>query len=333
KLAGTTFELTSTIGSDTVKIAPPSLDQITSYTLVKPVGYPANIVYKTTDPTTSVDQIIDDARNLTYVILGYNGDHNNEYYYVFVNDCFGWVKKSATTILQDAKLQVMDTDVSNKVATYNGKLMSANATFVYKMPCTIENADQFYKTTLSQSATNLLEVKILQAFVASDGTAWYFVEYSTNNAKNRGFVLQGNVGTLSVKENAGATITLEKNSPHMKINASLSSGVNIYASKDMLETNRLTDAEGNAITLETNTKVGVIARLEGISYIQVVYPNGTSYYGWVENHHLIELNAMTTNTVVGITCISVAIILIVTTTAIVRKRQLKKSNPIVIDND
>jgi len=43
--------------------------------------------------------------------------------------------------------------------------------------------------------------------------------------------------------------------------------------------------------------------------------------------------ALTTNTVVGITFISVAILLIVTTTAIVRKRQLKKQNPIVVDEE
>ena len=119
----------------------------------------------------------------------------------------------------------------------------------------------------------------------------------------------------------------------MKINASLSEGVSIYISKDMLETNLLTDEEGNIVKLETGTKVGVITRLEDISYVQVVYPNGTVYYGWVENHHVITLNAITRNTVVGISFISVAILLIVTTSAIVRKRQLKKQNVIVIDEE
>jgi hypothetical protein len=42
---------------------------------------------------------------------------------------------------------------------------------------------------------------------------------------------------------------------------------------------------------------------------------------------------MTTNTVVGISFISVAILLIVTTTAIVRKRQIRKQNPVIVDEE
>ena len=327
------FEQTYTIGSDTVAIATPSLDAVTRYTLVKPVGYPANIVYKTTDASTSVESIIDDAAQLTFVILDYATSSSDEYYYVFVGDRFGWVKKSATSIEEDAKLEVIDTSVSNDVATYQGKLMSANATYVYKLPSTTANMQSFYHTTLSQTATNPTTVAVLQSFVASDNTAWYYVKYPTTNGVDYGFVLQGNVGSLSVKQVANATVTLEKQNPHMKVNASLTDGVSIYATKDMLETALLTDADGNPIKLETNTKVGVITRLDEVSYVQVVYPNGTTYYGWVENHHLITLNAMTTNTVVGISFISVAILLIVTTTAIVRKRQLRKQNPVIVDEE
>ena len=174
---------------------------------------------------------------------------------------------------------------------------------------------------------------MLQAFVAGDDTAWYFVKYPTANGVDFGFVLQGNVGSLSVSQAPNAEVVLEQEDPHMKINASLTDGVSIYVSKDMLETNLLTDKDGNVVKLETNTRVGVITRLEDVSYVQVVYPDGTIYYGWVENHHLIGTNAMTTNTVVGISLISVAILLIVTTTAIVRKRQMKRQNPVVIDEE
>lgn len=324
---------TYTIGSDTVALDVPSVDEITGYTLVKSTGYPANIVYKTTDTSSSVETIIDNASNLTYVVVDYPNSQSDEYYYVFVGDKFGWVKKSAATVTEDAKLQIIDTNVSNEIATYKGKLMSANATHVYKLPCTTANMQSFYKTTLTQSATNLTTVTVLQSFVASDGTAWYYVKYPTTNTVDYGFVLQGNVGNLYVTKVSNTTVTLEKENPHMKINASLTDGVKIYATMDLLESSVLTDADGNVVKLETNTKVGVITRLLDVSYVQVVYPNGTVYYGWVENHHLITLNAMTTNMVVGISFISVAILLIVTTTAIVRKRQIKKQNPVIVEEE
>ncbi|MBR2974225.1 MAG: hypothetical protein IKC47_00580, partial [Clostridia bacterium] len=332
-LQNSVFVHSYTIGSDTVSLNVPAVNAITTYTLAKPLGYPANIVYKTSNADTSVDHIIDNASDLVYLVLDYPNSQNDDYYYVFVGDKFGWVKKSAATLAEDSKIQVIDTSVSNQIATYQGKLMSGNATYVYTLPYTTANMTETnVKTTLNQTATSPVNVTILQAFVASDGTAWYYVKYPTTSSVDYGFVLQGHVGSLTVRQGA-SPIVLEKENPHMKINASLSEGVSMYVSKDMLETNLLTDKDGNVVKLETNTKVGVITRLEEVSYVQVVYPNGTVYYGWVENDHLITMAALTTNTVVGITFISVAILLIVTTTAIVRKRQLKKQNPIVVDEE
>ena len=319
---GNFIKSANTIGSDTVKLDTPSIDDINSYTLVTPKSYPATIIYKTTDADTSVTNIIDDANNQSYVILGYQGDQDDDYYYVLINDKFGWVRKSADAVEEDSNLTVVNTAISTDYAHFYGQFVSANAIYLYNLPVSTQASAQHSLITVNQTANNPIVVKLLQEFTAYDGTQWFWVEFDWQNAKMRGFVNQSHVGKINVSNGPAQTV-LDSENPYMKINASLSDSVCLYATKGLLENTRVTDDDGNEVRLETNTKVGIITRLEDVSYLQVVYADGTTYYGWVENRYLIGLNSLTTNTVVGISFISLATVLIVSTVAVIRKRQIK----------
>ncbi len=122
-----------TIGSDTVSIDVPSLDDITGYTLVQSTGYPTNIVYKTTYSTSIASLIELDSQ--TVLILEYEGSQDNSYYYVYTDNGFGWIKKATTTLAEEGTLSIIDTSL-NTTTNYTAKLISANGVTIYHLPDT-----------------------------------------------------------------------------------------------------------------------------------------------------------------------------------------------------
>lgn len=183
------------VGSDVVNYEVPELSSLTGFTLARSLGYPANIVYRTVGQY-SVPQLIDDLKDTQYIILHYPDSDTCDYYYVFVNNSFGWIRKSGDTPETDSKIQVTDT-VLNSVAQFNAKLMSAN-TYVYHLPVAeeLKNNDFFEKQVITQQIDNPTDVKLLQKFTTTDGVDWYFVQYSIDGTAVTGFVPVAGVGKI-----------------------------------------------------------------------------------------------------------------------------------------
>ncbi len=298
--AESNFELSATIGSDVVELPIPT--DYTKFTLAKSVGYPTNIVYKTIDEQTSIDEINPETRE--YLILGFEGDTDYRYYYVMVGDKFGWVKKSdySNSPENDPKLEIVDTSVNTGGIGYNAKIKfnSLNAVYVYKLP----RGDAAFET-LNQSASNMKEVKLLQKFTekTDDGNKiWYLVQFDDNK---QGFVENTSVGSFhSVQTEPLQNVVGDK-----KINSTLFEAVKMYLSPELEESELVHDKDGNLIKLYSGDRVTVVLEQDGKSYIQVRKTDGTCSFGWVESNRLIGLHAITSNAIVGLSLLAVAIAL------------------------
>lgn len=312
----------STIGSDLVKTAVPTT--YTSFTLAKSTGYPTNIVYKTNDGDTSIESILTNNQVNEFIILGYSGYENASYYYVFVNGKFGWIKKSddATTPDTDAKIEVVDTKVSDKV-TYNAKFNSLGMVHIYNLP----SSDKTVRKELEQvqqTASSMTSVKILQQFKETEkNIVWYYVEYGQGKY---GFVKSSDVGqfTATLAEPVDAVVTKQ-------VNASLFNAVTLHMTKD-LDPETVLTYDGNSenlVKLYSGDWVNVIEVDEesGASFVQVLDPNGNDHiYGWVETARLADINAITTNAVVGFVALGIAIVLAIVfcTVFVSRKKKANK---------
>ena len=294
------------IGSDTVSAEIPQISQFDSYTLATATGYPANVIYKTTGEG-SVDEIINNAEKIEFVVLGYDGE-DPSYYYVYVNGKFGWIKKSAETLVQDANLKVIDNSVSTDEVIYTGKVMSARAVYVYYLPCAASQLDDenLRKEIFVQSPETAVVVEIFSRYTATDGSEWYFVGYGDKT----GFLQKNAVGTLKSHASENAEIVLDPTNPFMKVNASLHDSVNMYLTSDLDEEQLLCNENDEQIKLETGTRVNVIRYEQDAAYVQVVNSDNTQYFGWVAQTYLIDLNALTTNAIVGIVLMFAAIALL-----------------------
>lgn len=293
------FDLTATIGSETVERTVPT--KYTSFTLAHSNGYPTNIVYKTT-ADTSVTDIITDASE--YIILGFDGDADCNYYYVLIDNNFGWVKKSdnAETVENDAKIEVIDTQVSNNSIEYKTKLNSLNAVYIYELP-----RESFDHVVIQQTATTMMEVTVLQKFTETkdDGDkVWYYVsygdgEYGFVNAESVGhFYLSANLDEIQV---VGAK----------KVNSSLFAAVKVYATSDLDDDNLAYTSEGNQIKLYSGERVVLVSEGEGWALIQVEYSDGTTAFGYVTANRLIDVHSITTNAIVGLSLLGAAIVIAV----------------------
>lgn len=314
------FELQFTVGTDTISQIVPDSAKLTGFTLAKSLGYPTNIAYRTADDATSIPNVLIDLTD-QFVILNYDGAENSDFYYVLIGDKFGWIEKSKGAVVpeNDENLQIIDNKVSGDV-TYNAKFISANAVFVYQLPL----SHSAY-TTFSQSITNPQSALILQKFVEqkSDGTTveWFYVAYGENNSQ-RGFVPCQNVGKfhVSAAEDGGMPVL-----GYRKINASLFEAVKLYATSAMKDNETIYNEAGE-IKLYSGTHVVVVRQENNASFIEIRQNDGTTTYGWVESKHLIDMHSITTNAIVGISILSVAVLLSVIFVSVFVKRRRRRKH-------
>ena len=304
----------ATIGSDVVSKNVPT--EYTSFTLVKSKGYPTNIVYKTKEQT-SVPELIDHADE--YIVLGYEGDENSGYYYVLTGGKFGWVKKSqvTATVETDTKLQIADLKLDNGQVGYVTKFNSLRAVTVRQLP--------YYdspKTTFTQTASSMKEVKLLKRFTetTADSTyEWYWVEYDEGQ---RGFVERAALGNFRVKPTTEDIVPLGDR----KINSTLFEAVTLYADKGMAETDVVYDEHENLIKLYSGDRVTVISEEDGASFIMRQRSDGTRDFGWIATDRLIGVHNITTNAIVGLSLLAFAVALTATLLVIFLKRKKRLKN-------
>ncbi|MBQ2894238.1 MAG: SH3-like domain-containing protein, partial [Clostridia bacterium] len=305
------------IGSDQVKTAVPTT--YTGFTLAKSSGYPTNIIYKTADDNTSIGSILTKDQVTEFVILDYAGAENSGYYYVFVNGKFGWIKKSdnATTPDTDGKIEIVNTKVSDKV-TYNAKFNSLGKVYVYDLPCSNDNIRKLIDT-VEQTGDEMTEVKILQQF-KEENVTWYYVEYLEGK---RGFVKSTDIGQFTATYVGPMDAVVDK-----QINASLFNAVTLHMTKELLPDSMFSFDGINPVKLYSGDWVKLIEVDEqaGAALIQVVCENGETAFGWVESSRLVEIDAITTNAIVGFVGLGIAVILaiIFASVFISRKKKVRK---------
>lgn len=296
----------ATVGSDTLMQNVPT--EYTSYTLARSIGYPSNIIYKTI-AENSIEEI--DTQASEYIILGYNGEQNSNYYYVLTGNKFGWVKKSdnAPSANEDSQLQVIDTRYSVEAdVTHKVKFASLNAVWVYPLP-----RESFTPTSYEQTATTMKDVTVLQRFTekkTGDAIVWYLVSFDVDGQIKTGFVKEEVVGHIyiSVTDNA-----IQNALGKRKVNALLFQSVDVYASAELDENNLAYNQNEEQMILRSGQRVTLISLSEDgkAALVQIVYGDGTSSYGYIAASYLIGTNALTTNAIVGLVLLLVAIILLI----------------------
>lgn len=317
----------ATIGTDTITIDGqlPTPTQFTGFTLASSKGYPTNIVYKTTDASTSISEIKTDYTG-QFIILDFEGAEDLPFYYVLIGDKFGWVQKSDGVTLpqNDSRLTIVNTQISQDV-TYKAKFTSLNTVFIYPLPLSdIEPGDTF-----QQSIANPQEAKLLQKFTENhaDGTVteWYRVEYGEGKT---GFVSAGNVGQFHA---TGAPTSAEEVIGYKKINSSLFEAVKIYLTSDMEENEAICDEYGDVIKLYSGSQVVAVKEENNATFVEIRKNDGSTSYGWIPTDNLIGLHQITTNAIVGLSILGVALILTVVFVVLFVKR--KKIRIKVEDDD
>ena len=302
----------TTIGSDMVDKAVPTVYK--NFTLVRPNGYPANIIYKT-NGDKSIEEIITDASE--YIIIGYDGDENSHYYYVLAGDKFCWVKKSdnAATPDKDDKLTVVNNNFNDGTFAHETKFTSLNAVYVYQLP--LESSD---KVTVTQTASTMKTVYVLQKYTEGD-TVWYFVKYDDDKT---GFVKKSDVGDIHISAKTDDIVT----EGLRKINSSLFSAVNLYVTAEMNENDFVADSDGNRIKLYSGDRVTLIKTEKNAAYIMVLHSDGEKDFGWLDVSRLIDVHHITTNAIVGLSLLAVAIALtaILLVVYFKRKKKIKRNN-------
>ena len=313
------FEKKFTVGSDELNQNEPTVSQFTSFTLVESMGYPTNIVFKTTGDN-SVDNIITDADS--YIVIGYEGEQNSNFYYVLLGEKFGWVKKTenAESVDEDERLNVVDTRVSGDGFSYKAKFVSMNAVFVSALPRQLFYNNENFRSQYEQSAKNKIEVDILQRFTEGE-TVWYYVSFEYNDATHHGFVRDKDVKVyITSGNNNGLTAIAQR-----KVNSKLFSTVKVYNNgnpKTMTDENLAHDTNGKQIKLTSGTRVTLISVDDnGVAFIQIKKSN---VYGYVYANNLIATNRLTTNATVGLSLLGVALVLGVTLTVVFLRRKRRK---------
>ncbi len=301
---------TATIGTDTITLdILPQVESFNSYTLAKSKGYPTNIVYKTSDDDTSIQEVITNQTE-SFIILGFDGCEELSFYYVLVGNRFGWVKKSdgVSTASEDVNITIIDTKLIDETYTYNAKFLSPGEVFIFKLPIThLPNESDTVspiKDSFTQTLNTMQDVRILQKFTENNsvGTVveWYFVEYG--DGKN-GFIQCGNVGKFYISSQEEGIPYLDD----MKINASLFEGVKIYRYATMTEEDESFDANGNVLKLRSGASVKAIEKNKaGTAMYVEVTQDGHVYYGWIPIENVIDRHNITTNAAVGLCILAAA---------------------------
>ena len=304
------------IGTDVISLNVAEPKDFSGFTLAKSTGYPTNIVYRT-EFKNSVSEIKTEYYD-EFIILDFDGSEGLDYYYVLVGDKFGWVAKGGknVTAQTDDKLEIINNNVSSEVQ-FNAKFTSANAVHVYDLPLSGSNY-----TTFTQTLDDPQDAVVLQKFVEtlSDGTTaeWYYVAYGNNQ---RGFVLTKNVG----KFYASGSVDTEGTPVvgYKKINASLFEAVKLFATSDLDSAETLHDDAGE-IKLYSGTMVVVVREEKGASFVEIRQNDGSTTYGWVKSANLIGTHDITTNAVVGITILSVAVVLLLVLVGVFKTRKKRR---------
>ncbi len=303
----------STIGSDKVGTQIPT--EYTAFTLAKSTGYPTNIIYKTTDEQTSIQSIMTKDQVAEFLILHYDGCENSNYYYVLVGNKFGWIKKSdgATSPDTDGKIAIIDTKVSDKV-TFNAniKFSSLGKVYVYDLPNSNPTTAKLIDT-VTQTADTQTPVKILQQFKEGN-IVWYYIEYN----QKFGFVKSSEIGNITATANEDIVIV-----DNFKVNSTLFGAVNLYMTSDLENGEKVTIDGKKEAKLYSGDWVKVLEQKGNASLVQIVEKDGTVSYGWVDSSRLISINSMTTNSIVGLVALGLAIILTVVFIVIFVKRKKK----------
>lgn len=304
------------VGSDTVSLTPPTT--YTSFTLAQSVGYPTNIVYKTTDGEHSIDGVKKNFNNTDFIVLGYDGDQNCSYYYVLIGQQFGWIRKTTAdaTPSTDEKITVIPTEVSGDLK-YQSKFNSLNTAYVYELP--FEAANQ---TTVKQSATAMITVTLLNKF-DRDGMQWYYVSYPQDETTCYGFVKANALGQFEIDKTAATELVLLKG--ERKINASLFEAVKLYATADLTDGTEIY-SNNKLIKLYSGDMVKLVQTQNGAAEILILRDDGTTDYGWVAAKYLIESDAITSNAVVGIVLLCAAVVLAAVLIVVFKLRKNKKQH-------
>ena len=306
-----------TIGSETVEVNMALPTKFTGFTLAKSTGYPTNIVYKTTNEQTSVENIVTDYYQ-DVIVLNFEGAEQLPYYYVLVGDKFGWIKKSddVQVVADDPNMHITDTKVSAN-GVYTAKFTSANSVYVYDLPFADANKQNF-----SQSFDKLTTVTLLQKFNDSQNVGWYYVSFILDGDTKMGFVREGNIGQFqNVATKPQSTIIGDK-----KINSTLFNAVSVCLAPDLKDV--LCDSNGKQVKLFSGEDVKAIKLSDDgkAMFVQVIAPDGKTITGWVDATRLIEVDDITSNAIIGICFVSVAITLgvLVVVVLVQRKKATKK---------
>ena len=307
------------VGSDTVNQTVPH--DYTSFTLVRSKGYPSNLVFKTNEDT-SIAELVTDAEE--YLILGYEGDTESMYYYVLTNDNrFGWVQKTNSKIdngkLTDDKLEVINTTVTHDSnVEYTTKFTSLNAVYIYKLP---RSVDSFQDETFQQTASTAPTVTALQRFTekTNDGDiVWYYVSFNVGEQTRTGFVQAKDLGQFLPTPSGSISAVGDR-----KINSTLFEAVKLYLypDKELMTDDNLVTTENGIVKLYSGKRVTLLSEKDGVAFIQIQNGDGTSIFGYVNSNRLIGLHAITTNAIVGLTLLAVAIALATTLIVVFVKRK------------
>lgn len=308
------FTIAETIGTERLGSDVPNISDFNSFTLVKSKGYPTNIIFMTTDEETSIEKLEEGVTD-EYIILGYDGeDAEFNFYYVLYGDKFGWVKKSddAIDVEHDDKLQIVDTYLSQGIVEYKAKLMSLNAVYVYPLP-----RESFTPKAYTQSGSSMTEVIVLQRFTENDIT-WYYVDYG----EGKGFVQEETLGYIYIDANlSGVDVVGQR-----KINSTLFEAVKVYDNATTMTDKHLAkNVDGNEIKLYSGTRVTVVSIDNGVAFIQIVYGDGALAYGYIKADRLIDVNKITTNAVVGLTLLAIALVLTAILVVVFLQRRKKNA--------
>lgn len=295
------------IGSETVSQAIPT--DITSFKLARSTGYPTNIVYRTTDENVSIPQVYKKYTD-TFIILEYDGSHNCPYYYVLIGDQFGWVMKSdgVTVPENDDKISIISSNVNDNVEL-KAKLVTLGNVYIYSMPF---DGDGSSTTVFTQSAQNMQEVKLLQTFKQVKETEtidWFLISFTRDNVETKGFVKKSDLGYFTVDQHS--VIGSEVQRANLKINATLFEAVTVYATRDMEKGSELYNEKGEIVRLYSGDRVFLLGTSDDglAAEICILHNDNTADYGWIEPSRLVNINAITANTIAGLSFLGGAILL------------------------
>lgn len=99
----------------------------------------------------------------------------------------------------------------------------------------------------------------------------------------------------------------------------------IYLTKDMAEDEVIYNAQGEEIKLYSGTLLVAVREEGAATFVEIREKDGSVSYGWIPTDNLIGQHSMTTNAIVGLSVLAVAITLtIVFAVLFVKKKKAAK---------